>query len=310
MESANQDAVIAAQCMRVYIDAHLQEPITAKSLADIAGYSPYHAARIFKRYIGRMPFEYIRERRLVKAALALRKEGAKVVDVAFDFVFGSHEGFTKAFTKAFGIAPKRFALVPRPGDWLIPLRASHHRNTHRKEMTMAEKTSVIFTQIVERPARKLLLRRAKTAGDYISYCEEFGCVDDGSGNSVPWEIASGIKEALYEPVGMWLPDNLRPAETGVYAQGIELPSNYNGVIPDGFDLIDLPSCKLLVFQGEPYDDAEFERAIGTLQEHIKKFNPEVYGYEYADELAPRMQLAPMGWRGYIEMRPVRELASL
>jgi len=36
-------------------------------------------------------------------------------------------------------------------------------------------------------------------------------------------------------------------------------------------------------------------------------NPIVYGYEYADALAPRMQLAPMGWRGYIEMRPVREI---
>jgi len=40
---------------------------------------------------------------------------------------------------------------------------------------------------------------------------------------------------------------------------------------------------------------------------MKKFNPEVYGYKYADELAPKMQLAPLGWRGYIEMRPVREM---
>ena len=42
-------------------------------------------------------------------------------------------------------------------------------------------------------------------------------------------------------------------------------------------------------------------------EQIKKFNPEVYGYAYAPHLAPRMQLAPMGWRGYIEMWPVEEV---
>ena len=174
---------------------------------------------------------------------------------------------------------------------------------------MAEKTAIIFTQIVERPARKLLLKRAKSAEDYFDYCEEFGCEDEETGNSVPWEIVSKIKEALYEPVGMWLPENMRPADTGVYAQGIELPADYSGEIPEGFELIDMPPCKMLIFQGEPYDDNEFESAITSLWERIETFNPEVYGYEYADELAPRMQLAPLGWRGYIEMRPVREIQN-
>ena len=42
-------------------------------------------------------------------------------------------------------------------------------------------------------------------------------------------------------------------------------------------------------------------------QRIGSFNPQVYGYEYAPELAPRMQLAPEGWRGYIEMLPVRSM---
>ena len=298
----------AAERMRAYIDTHIHEPITAKTLAQAAGYSQYHAARIFKQYTGRMPFEYIRERRLVYAALALRGGEARVLDVALDFVFDSHAGFTRAFTKAFGIAPKRFASVPEPSGWLIPFRVLSRQKLEQEEPNMTEKTALIFTQIVERPARKLLLTREKTAGDYFEYCDEFGCVDDGSGNSIPWEVVSKIKEALYEPVGLWLPENLRPAGTGVYAQGIELPADYRGETPDGFDLVDLPPCKLLVFQGEPYDDAHFEQAIGTLWGQMEKFNPEVYGYAYADELAPRMQLAPMGWRGYIEMRPVREIS--
>ena len=313
MGNTSQDAIDAADKMKAYIGEHIREPITAKMLSDAAGYSQYHAARIFKQQTGRTPFEYIRERRLVSAALVLRRGRVKILDVALDFVFDSHEGFTRAFTKAFGIAPKRFASEPKPKDWIIPFRVLNRRKIGQEETDMAEKTAVIFTQIVERPQRKLLLKRSESAEEYFGYCEEFGCADDETGNSIPWEIVSNIKEALYEPVGMWLPDNMRipgagdPGGTGLYAQGIELPADYDGTIPDGFSVIDLPPCKLLVFQGEPFNDEDFEEAIGALWERIEKFNPEVYGYEYADEVAPRMQLAPYGWRGYIEMRPVREL---
>ena len=37
-----------------------------------------------------------------------------------DFVYGHHEGFTQAFTKAFGISPKRFSSIPEPNGWIIP----------------------------------------------------------------------------------------------------------------------------------------------------------------------------------------------
>ena len=172
---------------------------------------------------------------------------------------------------------------------------------------MTENTAVIFTQIVERPKRKLLLKFAKAADDYFSYCEEFGCTDDGTGSSIPWDIVSKIKEALYEPVGVWLPPNLHPEGTGEYAHGVELPADYSGVVPEGFDVLELPPCKMLIFQGEPFDDEKYDEAIGALWRRIEKFNPVVYGYEYDDAIAPRIQLAPMGWRGYIEMRPVREI---
>lgn len=165
--------------------------------------------------------------------------------------------------------------------------------------------SVIFTQIVERPARKLILKRSKAAGDYMAYVEEVGCGEHDS--SAVWDVISEIKEALYEPVGLWLPENLRPEGTGVYAHGVEVPVDFNGDVPAGYDVIDLPPCKMLVFQGEPYDDAVFDQAVGECMRHIGAFNPEVYGYQYAPELAPRMQLAPLGWRGYIEMHPVKEV---
>lgn len=85
-----------------------------------------------------------------------------------------------------------------------------------------------------------------------------------------------------------------------------MPFDYSGEVPDGFELIDLPACKMIIFQGEPFKDENFEQAIGAMWQHIPKFNPQIYGYAWDEGAAPRMQLAPEGWRGYIEMRPVRD----
>ncbi len=306
MRNATVERRVAVERMRQFIHTHLNEAFTASDVARAAGYSPYHAARLFKEETGLSPFEYVRQERLTASARALRSGKAKVLDVALDFVFDSHEGFTRAFSKAFGITPKRYANHPAPNGWLIPYRYLNRQRATSEVVGMQQDTAVIFTQIVERPARKLLLQRSKEAEDYFTYCEEVGCGEND--NSAPWDILSEIKEALYEPVGLWLPVNMRPAGTGIYAHGVELPADYAGDIPDGFDLIDLVPCQMLVFQGEPYDDKDFAKAVGICMERIGKFNPEVYGYEYADELAPRMQLMPMGWRGYIEMRPIRRTA--
>jgi AraC-like DNA-binding protein len=86
---------------------------------------------------GVSPFDYIRARRLSKAAAELQ-DGAKVIDVAFDFVFGSHEGFTRAFSKQFGIAPKAYAMRRPPVRLFLPPSASDYYLTkQRGESTMA-----------------------------------------------------------------------------------------------------------------------------------------------------------------------------
>jgi len=64
--------VCAAAHMQEYIAAHITEPITLADLARKAGYSPWHAARIFREMTGRAPFDYIRTLRLSKAVLRSR----------------------------------------------------------------------------------------------------------------------------------------------------------------------------------------------------------------------------------------------
>lgn len=304
MYETKSESLAATERMKKYILKHLQDPITAGDVAKAAGYSQYHAARIFKGETGLAPFEYIRRERLTASARALRSGKRRVIDVALDFVFDSHEGFTRAFTNGFGISPKKYATRPTPEGWLIPYSYLDRSNS-KPEVSNMSKTAVIFTQIIERPARKLILKRSKQADDYFSYAEEIGCGENDS--SAAWDVLSKIKEALYEPVGVWLPENMRPAGTGIYAHGVEVPANFGGPLPEGFDVIDLAPCKLIVFQGEPFKDEDFEEAVTICMERIESFNPEVYGYQYAPELAPKMQLSPEGWRGYIVMMPVKSM---
>jgi len=56
--------------------------------------------------------------------------------------------------------------------------------------------------VVDRPARKLIIKRGVQAADYCAYCEEVGCE--------VWDILIGNQQALYQLIGMWLPENLGP----------------------------------------------------------------------------------------------------
>ena len=300
----NRENMEAVQRMQIYIESHLHEPITLHKLAVAAGYSPWHAARVFKSLTGKSPFEYIRAVRLSRAAIKLKSGNARIVDVAFDFVFDSHEGFTRAFSKQFGVTPQKFQRGDTPIRYFLPeviQQKSLALKKGEKAMSDTQKTSTIFVQVVDRPARKMILKRGIKAEDYYAYCEEVGCD--------VWDILCGIKDALYEPVGMWLPKTMQKPGTSVYAQGVEMPEEYQGSIPEGFELIDLPACKMMIFQGQPYDDADFEMAIGSMWESIRNYKPEIYGFEWADEDGPRFQLEPQGYRGYIEGRPVRQLGN-
>ncbi len=296
------DKLKAISRIQEFIEQHINEQITLYMLANASGYSPWHMERLFKDMTGMTPFEYIRALRLSQAAVKLREKDTRIVDVAFDFVFDSHEGFTRAFSKYFGMTPKSYCKnMPElklfmPGDfrdyYLRLLKGEDYMNNKPN-------TNTVFVQVVDRPDRKVILKRGKKATHYFEYCEEVGCD--------VWDKLTSIKGALNEPIGMWMPENMRTPGTSTYCQGVEVPMDYSGEIPYGFELIQLPPCKMMVFQGQPYDDEKFEEAIGDLWEIMKNYNPEIYGFEYADEDGPRFQLAPMGYRGYIEARPVRLL---
>ena len=95
--------------------------------------------------------------------------------------FDSHEGFTRAFSKEFGIPPKRYTKSTPPIPLFIPekvfdsYRAIQKGGMKVNQEKRTNKTKAVFVQIMERPSRKALIKRGVRASEYFQYCEEVGC---------------------------------------------------------------------------------------------------------------------------------------
>lgn len=87
-----------------YIEEHLTDDIDYAALARIACCSAYHYQRMFAYMAGVPLSEYIRRRRMSRAAVDLRA-GEKVVDVAVKYGYQSPTAFNRAFQGVHGIAP-------------------------------------------------------------------------------------------------------------------------------------------------------------------------------------------------------------
>lgn len=95
-----------------YIEDHLSDTVDYEELAKIACCSTYHFQRMFA-YMAEVPLsEYIRRRRMSKAAVDLQGDTEKIVDIALKYGYDSPTAFNRAFQSVHGIAP---SLVKKEG---------------------------------------------------------------------------------------------------------------------------------------------------------------------------------------------------
>ncbi|MCD2441870.1 AraC family transcriptional regulator [Agromyces sp. SYSU K20354] len=97
----------------VHIEEHLDDPLPLADLAAVAGFSPHHFHRIFHYVTGEAPKEYLRRLRLERAVARLKVSPDNVLEIALEAGFKTHETFTRAFTRQFGINPSEFRSVLR-----------------------------------------------------------------------------------------------------------------------------------------------------------------------------------------------------
>ncbi len=283
----------AVQRMQDYIAEHLRENITLADLSTASLFSPWYSYRLFSQWVNMTPADYIRRLRLSKSALMLRDEAYKILDVALELGFGSVDGYQRAFFREFGYNPRQYTTTPVPLYLFTPYGVKYQAVRKEKQM---ENVKSVFVQVIEKPARKVLIKRGIQATDYFAYCEEVGCD--------VWGLLTSIKSISGEPVCLWLPAAYIAPGTSEYVQGVEVPADYDGVIPDGFEVIKLPAAKYLMFQGEPFAEEDYCEAIEQVQCAMGKYDPAAIGYVW-DKENPRIQLEPIGTRGYIELLAIK-----
>jgi len=90
------------------IQGNLDARLSLARLATERGYSPYHFHRMFTEAVGETPRAHVERLRLEKAAYKLWITSETVIDVALSVGFRSHETFSRAFSRYFGVAPQSF----------------------------------------------------------------------------------------------------------------------------------------------------------------------------------------------------------
>ena len=88
------------------IENNLTEKIDYKNLAKIVGTSSYTLQRIFVFLTGITLTEYIKKRRLSKAAEEIISTDIKIIDVALKYQYDSPISFSNSFKKMHGISPQ------------------------------------------------------------------------------------------------------------------------------------------------------------------------------------------------------------
>ncbi len=96
------------QSVCAYIRSHCAEPISLQEAADMAGFSRYYFARLFRDFTDQSFHQYLIGRRLALAENLLIDTRYSIQEVALQAGFSSSAAFCKAFRQARGIAPAKY----------------------------------------------------------------------------------------------------------------------------------------------------------------------------------------------------------
>ena len=91
-----------------FIEENLTEKIEIHKVSEKAHFSPFYFQRLFRMISGFSVYEYIMKRRLSEACKLLNGTDLSILEIAISFDYSSHEAFSRAFCKYFGINPSEY----------------------------------------------------------------------------------------------------------------------------------------------------------------------------------------------------------
>ncbi|CAM4320417.1 AraC family transcriptional regulator [Paenibacillus tarimensis] len=102
------DYLKAIQRFADEVEDQLESSIHIDRLIELTYVSKFHFYRLFKAVVGISVYDYIRKRKLIRAADDLRKTQHSVLDIAIKYGFGSQEVFSRNFKKLYHTSPAKY----------------------------------------------------------------------------------------------------------------------------------------------------------------------------------------------------------
>lgn len=95
-----------------FIESNLDSNLDINTLSKQINLSAFYYQKLFHRLVGKSVMEYVKLRRLAHASDALKTSDAKILNIAIEHGFKSHENFTRSFKAAYKITPKEYRKNP------------------------------------------------------------------------------------------------------------------------------------------------------------------------------------------------------
>jgi AraC family transcriptional regulator len=263
-----------------YIEDHIKEELSTEELARMVGYSPYHFSRIFHKQTGYTLMDYVVKRKLQFALYEL-VNGKKIIEIAMDYGFETHSGFTKAFKKCFGSPPSLYKEhCPTSLPQKLDLMSLHQKNTGG---------IVLQPQIVRRSAFNVAgkifsIENFPSDRNVPAFWDQEG-LTDGSIETYLYEVLSPKKH------GEYCINLSRSLEEGCrYLFAVDYDGEMS--LPDGVTATRIPEATYAIFRTPLVEVGQFATAIkGTWRYILEDWFPhssyevdeEGFDFEFYDE---------------------------
>ncbi|NOU74641.1 helix-turn-helix domain-containing protein [Paenibacillus sp. LMG 31458] len=256
-----------------YIENHLSEPLSVACLAQVACFSDFHFHRVFQTMVGEAVMEYVRKRRLASAAYQIAHTEKKLIDIALDNGFQSHENFTRAFKKVF----ERTPLAYRKQGILTPVYAK--ANVLQRKFNPYLGGIRMEYQLKTKPAFKLIGYELKTSCKEGRNHREFPAfwdsyLQEGKGNRIPNRVHADSQVEL----GICTDFNM---ETGDLSYIIGMEATDFEDVPADLVSREFPEARYVVFTTPKVTQDQFVASIqSTWKSIFEEWFPHS-GYEHA-----------------------------
>jgi AraC family transcriptional regulator len=152
---------------------NLDRNLALAELADNTQLSPFHAHRTLRAVLGETPKHFTLRLRIDRAAAALLTSQASILHIALECGFESHEAFSRAFRRRYGLTPSTYrrrglaAPVTRSHaelvDKIAPCVGLYHLGLEEKSSGESMEYKVTRQQLVAQPV--LVVRRRVRRAD-------------------------------------------------------------------------------------------------------------------------------------------------